>query len=391
MEHGLFKRLVEIRRALHQNPELGFVEFETAALLQSELEALKVPVERIVNTGLIGTLQKGNGPVVVLRADMDALPVQENTGLSFASSKEGCMHACGHDLHMTILLGAAHLLRDASFEGTVLFVFQPSEEGSLRSPEKGKSGGQVLVETGRLAGADAALGLHVHPLLPVGQLGYRVGESFANVGNFSIRIDGKGGHPGAMKHVIDPVVVAGRLITDAKSIVGPQRDPPTEVLAITHVETLAKPSFNVIPSNILLQGSLRALQMEVYNGLVGKLRGVLVNLEKEFCCRITLEFSAYYPSLMNDQGIFDKLRPVKEKIFGNDCVVESPPYLIGEDFAYYSRIMPGQFYFLGAKTAENRSFFLHHPQVTFNEDCIPYGAEFLAQGAMHLLRRTKRK
>jgi len=135
-------------------------------------------------------------------------------------------------------VGAAHLLKDAAFEGTVKFVFQPSEEGSLRSPEKGKSGGQVLMETGKLAGADAALGLHVHPLLPVGQLGYRIGESFANVGNFAIRIDGKGGHPGAMKQVIDPVVVAGRLITEARSIVGPQPDPPTEVLAITHVETL---------------------------------------------------------------------------------------------------------------------------------------------------------
>lgn len=380
----MFKKLVMIRRQLHQNPELGFVEFKTAALLQSELEALQIPVERIVSTGLIGTLKKGAGPVIVLRADMDALPVQEDTGLSFSSLTDGCMHACGHDLHMTMLLGAAHLLKNAAFEGTVHFVFQPSEEGSLRSPEKGKSGGQVLMETGALAGADAVLGLHVHPLLPVGQLGYRIGESFANVGNFYIRIDGKGGHPGAMKHVIDPVVVAGRLITEARAIVGPQPDPPTEVLAITHVETLAKPSFNVIPSSVLLQGSLRALHMEVYKGLVKKLQGILSNLEREFGCQITLEFTAYYPSLLNDKGLFDMLLPVKEKIFGKDHVIESQPYLIGEDFAYYSRSIPGQFYFLGAKTAENDSFFLHHPQVTFNEDCIPYGAELLASGALQL-------
>ena len=283
-------------------------------------------------------------------------------------------------------VGAAHLLKDAAFEGTVKFVFQPSEEGSLRSPEKGKSGGQVLMETGKLAGADAALGLHVHPLLPVGQLGYRIGESFANVGNFAIRIDGKGGHPGAMKQVIDPVVVAGRLITEARSIVGPQPDPPTEVLAITHVETLAKPSFNVIPSGVLLQGSLRALHMDVYKGLVKKLQDVLSSLEHEFGCRITLEFTAYYPSLLNDRGIYDMLLPVKEKIFGKDHIVENQPYLIGEDFAYYSRSMPGQFYFLGAKTAGNDTFFLHHPQVTFNEGCIPYGAGLLESGALRLLR-----
>jgi amidohydrolase len=386
MEDTLFNRLVKIRRQLHRNPELGFVEFKTAELLQEELEALQIPVERVVSTGLIGTLQKGKGPVILLRADMDALPVQEDTGLPFSSSTEGCMHACGHDLHMTMLLGAAHLLKDAAFEGTVKFVFQPSEEGSLRSPEKGKSGGQVLMETGRLAGADAALGLHVHPLLPVGQLGYRIGESFANVGNFAIRIDGKGGHPGAMKHVIDPVVVAGRLITEARSIVGPQPDPPTEVLAITHVETLAKPSFNVIPSGVLLQGSLRALHMDVYKELVKKLQDVLSSLEHEFGCRITLEFTAYYPSLLNDRGIYDMLLPVKQKIFGKDDIVEIQPYLIGEDFAYYSRSMPGQFYFLGAKTAENDTFFLHHPRVTFNEGCIPYGAGLLASGALQLLR-----
>jgi amidohydrolase len=390
MEDFLFNKLVMIRRHLHRNPELGFVEFETAALIESELKALEIPVERIVGTGLIGTLQKREGPVVVLRADMDALPVQEDTGLPFSSSTDGCMHACGHDLHMTMLLGAAHLLKNAPFDGTVLFVFQPSEEGSLRSPEKGKSGGQVLMETKRLAGAHAALGLHVHPLLPVGRVGYRIGESFANVGNFSIRVDGKGGHPGAMKHVIDPVVVAGRLITGTRAIVGPQPDPPTEVLAITHVETLAKPSFNVIPSAVLLQGSLRALQMDVYNELVKKLRNVLDNLEREFDCRITLEFTAYYPSLLNDKEIFDLLLPVKEKIFGKDHVIESLPYLIGEDFSYFSRSMPGQFYFLGAKTAENDSYFLHHPRVTFNEDCIPYGAALLTEGALQLLRCMSR-
>ncbi|HVU55420.1 MAG TPA: M20 family metallopeptidase [Puia sp.] len=386
MEERLFDKLVRVRRRLHQIPELGFQEFKTAAFLQAELEALQIPVERVLATGLIGVLRKGAGPTVVLRADMDALPVLEGTNLPFKSLTDGCAHACGHDLHMTILLGAAHLLNKADFNGTIKFLFQPSEESALRSPEKGKSGGQLVAESGALKDADVALGLHVHPLLPVGDLGYKIGESFANVGNFAIRIHGNGGHPGDMRQVIDPVLVAGHLITEARGLAGPQPDPPMSVLAFAHVETLAKPSFNVIPSDLLLQGSLRSLYLDVYNELVEKLQELLRKLETRFGCRIELEFTAYYPSLWNDEQIHTALAPVREKIFGHAHVIESRPYLIGEDFAFYSRMMPAQFYLLGAKTEENDSFFLHHPQVTFHEDCIRYGSTFLADSALQLLK-----
>lgn len=387
MEAQLFNELVRIRRQLHQNPELGFQEFKTADLVEGELKKLQIPTERVISTGVIGTLRKGPGPVILLRADMDALPVLEDTGLSFRSLTDGCAHACGHDLHMTILLGAAHLLREADFKGTVKFLFQPSEESSLRSPEKGKSGGQLVAESGKLDAADAALGLHVLPSLPVGHLGYKIGESFANVGNFAIRIHGNGGHPGDMRQVIDPVLVAGRLITEARAITGSQPDPPDSVLAFAHVETLAKPSFNVIPSEVLLQGSLRSLYLETYNELVEKLQELSRRLETDHGCRIELEFTAYYPSLWNDEHIHAALAPVQEKIFGSVNITESRPYLIGEDFSFYSRMMPAQFYFLGAKTAENDAYFLHHPKVTFSEDCIPYGVELLVSGALQLLAR----
>jgi len=385
MKDQLFNELVRIRRQLHQNPELGFQEFRTADLIEGELKKLQIPTERVISTGVIGTLRKGPGPTVLLRADMDALPVLEDTGLSFRSLTDGCAHACGHDLHMTILLGAAHLLHTADFKGTIQFLFQPSEESSLRSPVKGRSGGQLVAESGVLEGADAALGLHVHPLLPVGQIGYTIGESFANVGNFAIRIHGKGGHPGDMRQVIDPVLVAGHLITEARAIVGEQPDPPVSVLAFAHVETVAKPSFNVIPSEVLLQGSLRSLYIETYNELAEKLRALLRRLETTYGCHIELEFTAYYPSLWNDAQVHTALAPVQEKIFGKPNIIESRPYLIGEDFAFYSRMMPSQFYLLGAKTAENDTYFLHHPKVTFNEDCIPYGAALLAEGALQLL------
>lgn len=390
MEEQLFNALVRIRRQLHQNPELSFTEFKTSALVMEQFREMGIPTEQVAKTGVIGTLTKGTGPTVVLRADMDALPVLEDSGVSFPSLTEGVMHACGHDLHTTMLLGAAHLLKNADFEGTVRFVFQPAEESPLRSPEKGKSGGQLIMESDKLKGTDAVLGLHLNPLLPVGQLEYKNGEALACVGNYAIRIFGKGGHPGAMRHVIDPVAVAGALIPAAHALVGPQPDPPTAVLAITHVETLAKPSFNVIPSELLLQGSLRAVKIDDYNQVVQKLEILLTELEKRFGCRTELEFSAYYPGLLNDPGIHNMLAPVQDKLFGLSNVVPGQEYLVGEDFSFYSRAIPGQFYFLGAKTEENTQYWLHHPKVTFNEECIKYGTPFLAEGALQLLKKIQR-
>ena len=404
MDAQLFDNLVSIRRHLHRNPELSFTEFKTAAFVEEQLSALAIPHERIALTGIIATLTKDTGPslsqptgpatpqpagpVIILRADMDALPITEESGVPFPSQTNGIMHACGHDIHTTMLLGAAHLLKDAAFKGTVKFVFQPAEEGPMRSPEPGKSGAQLIMESGRLTG-DAILGLHVHPLLPVGTLSYRNGEALANVGNFSIRITGKGGHPGFMKQVVDPIAIAAHLITAAHALIGPQPDPPTSVLAITYVTTETNPSFNVIPNQVLLQGSLRANRIAAYNDIVTRLKALIQQLEIEFRCTIGLDFSAYYPSLLNDQSLHDKLAPIHDKIFGKANLTEGLAYLVGEDFSFYSRIIPGQFYFLGAKTDQNDRYFLHHPKVTFNEDCIRYGANFLAESALHLLRDSR--
>jgi len=398
LDDKLFDRLVGIRRDLHQNPELSFTEFRTAALVETELAALAIPTERVALTGVIGTLQKGGGALkgegwlkgegrtIVLRADMDALPILEDSGVAFQSRTHGVMHACGHDIHTVMLLGAAALLKAAEFSGTVKLVFQPAEEGPMRSPEKGKSGGQLIIESGKLDGADAALGLHVHPLLPVGSLLYKNGELLANVGNFSIRINGKGGHPGFMKAVIDPIAIAARLIGAAQALVGPQPDPPTAVLAITHIASEANPSFNVIPSRVLLQGSLRALFIADYNDIVNRLKNLLDQIAADFNCSINLDFSAYYPSILNDPAVHERLSPISEEIFGKNNVTEGQAYLVGEDFSFYSRVMPAQFYFLGAKTNQNDAYFLHHPKVTFNEECIKYGSRFLAESALRLLQ-----
>jgi amidohydrolase len=389
MDNRLFESLVKIRRQLHQNPELGFKEFKTSALVQEQLQALDIPFEGVAETGVIGTLKKGEGPIIVLRADMDALPILEDTDLPFHSLTPGIMHACGHDLHTTMLLGAARLLKEAPFEGTIKLAFQPAEESSARSPEKGKSGGQIMIESGKLNDAQAALGLHVNPLLPVGQIAYKNGESLANVSNFSITITGKGGHPGAMENLIDPVLISAHLIVEAQSIISHTAPLQPAVLAFTHTQSLANPSFNVIPQSVLLQGSLRALNIDTYQKLVARLRALLKGMEIAYSCQIELDFSAYYPSLLNDPLVQDMLAPVQEKIFGKTNVIEGTGQLLGEDFAFFSRLMPSQFYFLGARTEQNNSFFLHHPQVTFNEDCIKFGAPFLAEGALALLENYR--
>jgi len=385
MDTRLFERLVSIRRHLHQHPELSFTEFKTAEFVEQQLTGLDIPHQRIALTGVIGSLEKGEGPTIILRADMDALPMTEDSGVAFPSKHEGVMHACGHDIHTTMLLGAAHLLKAKEFKGTVKFVFQPAEEGPMRSPEPGKSGAQLIMESGQLKG-DAVLGLHVDPLLPVGTLSYRNGEALANVGNFSIRITGKGGHPGFMKQVIDPIAIAARLITAAHALVGPQPEVPVSVLAMTYISTETNPSFNVIPNQVLLQGSLRANRIADYNDIINRLKSLHRQLEAEYGCTIELDFSAYYPSLLNDEAIHKKLAPVHQRIFGDANLTEGLAYLVGEDFSFYSRAIPGQFYFLGAKTDQNDRYFLHHPRVTFNEDCIKYGSSFLAESALHLLR-----
>ncbi|SEM12492.1 IAA-amino acid hydrolase [Chitinophaga rupis] len=386
MNEHLFQKLVTIRRQLHQHPELGFEEFKTTALVQDHLLALDIPFETVAVTGVIATLQKGEGPVVVLRADMDALPIVEDTGLPFSSVHERVMHACGHDIHTTMLLGAAYLLKEQEFNGTVKLVFQPSEEGNARSPEKGKSGGQMIIESGKLNDAKAALGLHVHPLLPLGTLGYRNGEALANVSNFFIHVNGKGGHAGSLEHVTDPVLISSQLIVAAQSIISHTATIEPAVLAFTNIAINGEPSHNVIPEGVLLQGSLRALNIDTYNRIVEKLQALIKGMEISYGCSIVLEFTAYYPSLLNDAQVHQMLAPAQEQVFGKSNVKEGTGQLIAEDFSFYSRLMPSQFYFLGAQEGDNTSFFLHHPKVTFHEDCMKLGAPFLANGALDLIR-----
>ena len=388
LSQDTLNELILIRRKIHENPELGYKEFKTAALLAAELTKLGISFESAVantHTGIIATLTKGEGPTIMLRADMDALPLDEQTGLSFASKVENAMHACGHDVHTTMLLGAAMLLKDATFSGTVKFVFQPAEESAGDDPEN-KSGGQRIAGSGLLDGVSAAVGLHVHPLLPAGKISYCLGNALACVGNFKVKIIGKAGHAGAAPHLsIDPIIVANFAVMAIQTIVSRSIDPvQPAVFSVTGINSGV--AINIVPEVATFEGTIRALDIEVYKTINARLKQILDGVCLAFGASYELEYTMDYPSTFNDAALHKRLQQPLEKVFGADHVLPVPPIMGSEDFAFYSRLMPSMFYFIGAQHTAGDTYFVHHPKMVVNEDCIPLGARFLAEAAVELLK-----
>lgn len=386
MNDELLQSLVTIRRKIHQHPELGYQEFKTSAIVCEQLEVLKIPYEKnIAKTGVVATLTKGQGPTIALRADMDALPIKEETNLDFKSAIEGKMHACGHDVHTTMLLGAAHLLAGENFNGTIKFIFQPSEEGSYDDPEK-KSGGQRMVELNVLQDVKAALGLHVHPLLPAGKIAYKLGQALACTAFLKITVNGKAGHAGAAPHLtIDAIYVASSLIQALQSAVSRYTDPVQPVvLSFTQINGGYAP--NIIADKVVIEGTLRALDLNTYLQLKQRVQSISDGVAATYGAAIDIEYSVDYPSLLNDKEIHKQLVPALELVFGAENVVETDALLGGEDFAFFSRTVPSMFYFIGARDTADDCFFVHHPRVVINEGCIRFGAGFLAKGALSLLK-----
>jgi amidohydrolase len=385
MKSELLDHLITIRRKLHRFPETGYQEFRTSSLIAQELEQLGIPFkDKIAGTGVIAVLKKGAGPVVVLRADMDALPLQEETGLSFSSEINNVMHACGHDVHTTMLLGAAHLLKDETFSGTVKLVFQPSEEGSNGDPEK-KSGGERIMESGELNDTSAALALHVHPLEPVGQIVYALDQAMAANTCFTILIQGKYGHA-AFPHLgIDAIVVATHLVQSVQTIVS-RYTSPTEPVVISFTQIHGGVAPNVTAETVHLTGTVRAIDQTTMDSVLERLQLMLEGITKSFGAVVTIEFELRYPSLLNHASVHNKVLPSLHNVFGSSNVREVKAVLASEDFAFYSRKIPSMFYFLGARVNKSEAYFLHHPKMEVNEACIPLGSEFLCQAASDLLK-----
>jgi amidohydrolase len=395
MKKELFDKLVAVRRKIHANPEIGYQEYETAKTICKELDELGIPYKTgIAKTGVVATLKKGEGPCIVLRADIDALPIKEETDLTYKSDKKmkaengmeiPLMHACGHDLHTTMLLGAAALLKETDFKGTVKFVFQPSEEGVYDDPEK-KSGGQRVVESGELDNVKAALGLHVHPLLPVGKLAYKLGQALACANFFKIEVIGKMAHASVAPHLgIDAVLISSQLIQNISSLV-PKYIAPTEATVISFTKINGGVAPNVIADKVVLEGTVRALDLTTFNQILERMEKIIEGTALSSGAKITIEYNLNYPSLLNDKNVHVTLDSTLNTIFGKENIVPVDAILGSEDFAFYSRKVPSMFYFLGARDVAENCYFLHEPKVVFNENCIPFGSELLCNGALELLK-----
>jgi amidohydrolase len=395
MTAELYDKLVAIRRQIHANPEIGYQEKETAELICRELDQLNIPYKKgIAGTGVVATLKKGEGVCIALRADMDALPILEENGLAFKSTKKTkdsngsqipLMHACGHDVHTTMLLGAAALLKDADFKGTVKFIFQPSEEGVYDDPEK-KSGGQRVVESGELDHVKAALGLHVHPLLPVGKLAYKLGQALACANFFKIEITGKMAHAAVAPHLgIDAILVASNLIQSISAIAS-KYIPPHEPTVISFTKINGGIAPNIIADKVVIEGTVRALDLDTFNQVLARMEKIIRGTMTSFDAGIKIEYNLNYPSLLNDKSVHADLSDTLINVFGKENIIPIDAILGSEDFAFYSRKVPSMFYFLGAKDVAEKCYFLHDSKVIFNEACIPYGSKLLSEGALTLLK-----
>jgi len=379
----LSPELVGWRRRLHQHPELGFEEQETAALVARTLRGLGLDVrERVATTGVVGLLRAKRAgsarPAVLLRADMDALPIQEVDGREYGSRVAGRMHACGHDGHVAMLLGAASLVaeRAAELPGDVVFCFQPAEEGLGGAERMIAEGVLDIVPTG------SAFGIHLWSGYEAGTAALRAGPVMAAQDEFEARIVGRGGH-GALPHTtLDPIVAAAHAVTALQSVVSRSVDPvETAVLTVGSLHAGSAP--NVVPDEARLAGTLRSFVPEVRELLRRRLHEVLVGAAAAAGCRAEVLLKPGFPAVVNDGAAVLEARRCAVEVFGAANVLEHRPVAAAEDFAYFLERVPGAFIFVGIRNEARGIDAPHHsPRFDLDEAALPRGAELLARLAL---------
>lgn len=380
--------IIEIRHRLHQNPELSNRETQTAKLVADHLRKLGLDVKTgVAKTGVLATLRGGRpGPRIAVRADMDALPVTEETDFPFRSTKRdtfmgqdvGVAHACGHDVHTSSLLGVASVLaavRD-QLPGTIQFIFQPAEEG----PPAGERGGaELMLAEGAFAEKpEAVFALHSFPDLPVGQIGFNPGPTMAAVDQFVARVKGKQAH-GAYPHLsVDPVVMAAQAIL-ALQTVRSRNLSALEPSVLTVGIVRGGERFNIIPGEVLLEGTVRTYSSEVRDTVERRMREILDGITRAGGGSYEMEYKRNAPATLNDAALTEKVRPLLERTLGADNVKVVEPSMAGEDFAYFANQVPGFFYRLGVVKPGTTSGGLHTPTFRADDSAVPMGMRVMAR------------
>ncbi|ASB87789.1 M20 peptidase aminoacylase family protein [Bacillus sonorensis] len=376
---ALHTRLVSMRRELHEHPELSFQEFETTKKIRRWLEEENIAILDTpkLETGVVAEIKgREEGPVIALRADIDALPIQEQTGLPFASKTEGTMHACGHDFHTASIIGTAILLnrRKKELKGTVRFIFQPAEEIA--------AGARMVIEAGGLDGVSAIFGMHNKPDLPVGTIGLKEGALMASVDRFEILVRGKGGHAGIPNNSIDPIAAAGQIVSGLQSVVSRNISSlQNAVVSITRIQ--GGSSWNVIPDQVGMEGTVRTFQKEAREAVPKHMERMAEGIAAGFGAQAEFRWFPYLPSVQNDGRFLRAASEAATRLGYQTVPAEQSPG--GEDFALYQENIPGFFVWMGTSGTEE----WHHPAFTLDEEALIVAARYFAELAVIALETVK--
>ncbi len=380
----LFEYTRTMRRDFHMHPELGFQEVRTAGIVARELTGLGLEVSTgIGETGVVALVEgEKPGPVILLRFDMDALPILEQTGAEYSSTKPGIMHACGHDGHTAIGLTVARLLHEQRSElaGTAKLVFQPAEEGL--------GGAKRMVEDGVLHDPrpEVCLALHLWNERPLGWIGISHGPTMAAAEIFKITLTGRGGHGAAPHLTIDPVLAAAQVISALQSIVSRNTAPlQSAVVSVTAVR--AGEAFNVIPSEAVLQGTIRSFDPQVREVVLQRFREIVSGVALALGCQADIDLQGITPAVINDPQIAARVQSVAEAQFPGDLIQTDFSTMGSEDMAFIMKEIPGCYYFVGSANAEKGlNFAHHHPRFDFDERVLPRAASLMASAAAEFMK-----